>query len=209
MCLFQNRPKEERNIEFKKVWTLKGFQCCFSMKYWRNWWHKYQTLTCRTYLTFLRPWNYRYRLFQLKTDNNTMQQKVIKGTDKGMFDKRSIGRFSIRQISASCFYELWWFLWMALMNEVNELLGDRRSISRGGGAKYSPCITKNLLNLTFLRRFSLCYQKLQYYSLQLMIQRCTLRLYSGGSNTEHIRYSDGRACSVHCPDYSKTESWLA
>ena len=33
-------------------------------------------------------------------------------------------------------------------------------------------------------------------------------LYSGGSNSE-CKYSDGWACSVHGPDHSKTEQWLA
>ena len=31
------------------------------------------------------------------------------------------------------------------------------------------------------------------------------RKYSGGSNTEHVRISNGRGCSVHGPDHSKTE----
>ena len=29
--------------------------------------------------------------------------------------------------------------------------------------------------------------------------------YSGGSNTEHVRISNGQGCSVHGPDHSKTE----
>ena len=49
---------------------------------------------------------------------------------------------------------------------------------------------------TFLVQFRATTQELDSYPVFK---------YSGGLNTEHVRISNGRACSVHGPDHSKTE----